>query len=325
MNTKALFAPLFASVLVLGLAGVAQADPVYYDLGAGGGVDGHTNRDGIVDPDQRTETFNELSVFANTTTTQFDTDGSGTLTSGDRFSDQGHLNVTGLVPGSAGDSEALNALNGYQMTAEWSGLTGVSSAPVAGSIPGTVVSGITYDAVGNTTFNFYVDDSNNGRTNFNYGATIAETDDVDATFNDGVLVLSVLIIGGQGTNTFNAAGQFLNGASVLIGQVTFALDDFWFLADGDRDFNELVGSLVKIAVAIDQNTNNASNTAGPCGDNNPATPCNPGDVLFVVDSDHDGSISFNLIPEPASLLMFGIGFLALGGISLVSRRGRTQA
>lgn len=325
MNTKALFAPLFAGALVLGLAGIAQADPVYYDLGAGGGVDGHTDRDGLVDPDQVTETFDQLSVFANTTTTQFDTDGSGTLTTGDRFSDQGHLNVTGLVPGGAGDSENLNNINGYQMTAEWTGLTGVSSAPVPGSIPGTVVSGITYDSVGNATFNFYVDDTNNGRTNFDYGATIAETDDVDATFNDGVLVLSVLIVGGTGTNTFDLAGNFISGSSVLIGEVTFALNDFWFFADGDLDFNTLVGNLVEIAVKIDQNTDNATNTPGPCGDGNVATPCNPGDVLFVVDSDHDGSINFTLVPEPASLLMFGLGFLALGGISLASRRGRTQA
>src|SRR3546814_8835324 len=81
------------------------------------------------------------------------------------------------------------------MTAEWSGLTGTSSALAPGSTPGTFVSGITYDAVGNATFNFYVDDSGNGRTNFDYGATVAETDDVDATFNDGALVLSVLIVG----------------------------------------------------------------------------------------------------------------------------------
>src|SRR3546814_18611606 len=88
------------------------------------------------------------------------------------------------------------------MTAEWSGLTGTSSALAPGSTPGTFVSGITYDAVGNATFNFYVDDSGNGRTNFDYGATVAETDDVDATFNDGALVLSVLIVGGSGTNPF---------------------------------------------------------------------------------------------------------------------------
>src|SRR3546814_4380232 len=78
MDTKALFAPLFAGAMVLGLAGVAQADPIYLDFSAGGGVDGHVDRDGATDPDQVTETFNQLGVFANTTTTQFDTDGSST-------------------------------------------------------------------------------------------------------------------------------------------------------------------------------------------------------------------------------------------------------
>src|SRR3546814_6753143 len=81
MDTKALFAPLFAGAMVLGLAGVAQADPIYLDFSAGGGVDGHVDRDGATDPDQVTETFNQLGVFANTTTTQFDTDRSEEHTS----------------------------------------------------------------------------------------------------------------------------------------------------------------------------------------------------------------------------------------------------
>src|SRR3546814_10833299 len=151
--------------MVLELAGGAQADPIDLDFSAGGGVDCHVDRDGATDPDQVSETFNQLGVFANTTTTQFDTDGSSTLTDGDRFSDNGHLNVTGLIPGGTGDNEALNQLNGWQMTVEWSGLTGTSSALAPGSTPGTFVSGITYDAVGNAPFNFYVDASGNGRTN----------------------------------------------------------------------------------------------------------------------------------------------------------------
>jgi hypothetical protein len=322
MNTKILTS-LFAGALMFALAGVAQADPIYMDFGAGGGVDGHVDQDGVGDTDQVTETFNQLGVFAQTTTTQFDTDGSGSLTSGDKFSDNGHLNVTGLIPGAAGDNEGLNTLQGYQMTAEWNGLTGTATA-LSDNGDGTSTGNITYDSVGNTTFNFYVDDRTGAlatRTNFNYGGDIGSDDDVDGTFTDGVLVLSVLITGGAGTNVFdNLTGAFLRGTSTLIGEVTFALEDFFFFADGDADLNDLLESLIQISVFIDQNTDNVQTAAGPCGDNNPATVCNPGDPLFIVDSDHDGSIDLVRIPEPASVLLFGLGFLALGGFTLVTRR-----
>ncbi|WP_193369789.1 PEP-CTERM sorting domain-containing protein [Pelagibius marinus] len=327
MNKKTLFAPLFVGAMVFGLAGVAHADAVYMDFSAGGGVDGHTDLDGIIDPDQITESFDQLGVFANTTTTQFDSDGDSMLSDGDAFSDSGHLNVTGFIPGGGGDTEGLNSLGGYQLTAEWTGLTGTSTALSPNpEDAGELIGNITYDAVGNTTFNFYVDFGVNGagRTNFDYGATIAETDDVDATFNDGTLVLSVLIVGGEGTNVFDAAtGDFLRGTSTLIGEVTFALADFWFFVDGDLDFNDLLGSLVEIAVFIDQNTDNVITTPSACF---LAGTCEEGDALFTVDSDHDGSIDFVLqVPEPASLLMFGVGFLALGAIGIAIRRQSPQA
>jgi hypothetical protein len=326
MNTKKLWAPLFAGALMFGMASVAKADPIYMDFGAGGGVDGHVDSAEDGDDDQRTETFNQLGVFANTTTTQFDTDGSGTLSEGDRFSDNGHLNVTGLIPGGDSDNEGLNAFQGYQLTAEWNGLKGTASA-LSDNGDGTSTGNIVYDSVGNTTFNFYVDDRTGAvgtRTNFNYGADIGSDDDVDTTFNDGVLVLSVLITGGAGSNIFdNATGAFLRGTSTLIGEVTFALEDFFFFADG-ADFNDLIASLIKISMFIDQNTDNVETVAGPCGDGDATTICNPGDPLFIVDSDHDGSIDFVRIPEPASVLLFGLGFLALGGITLAGRR-RQQA
>lgn len=316
MNTKALLAPLFAGALMIGVAGIAQADPVYMDLGADGGVDGHVSLFG--DADQVTESFDQLGVFADTTTTQFDTDGSGTLSDGDKFSDQGHLVVTGLIPGTGLDNEGINAT--YQITAEWAGLTGTATA-LTDNGDGTSTGNITYDAVGNTTFNFYVDSLDGGITGADFNG-VGETDDVDSTFNDGVLVLSVLITGGGGTNVFdNATGAFLRGASVLSGEVLFALEGFLLFADDNVDFFDLIASLVQISVSIDQNTDDAVATvAGPCGDGNPDTICNPGDTLFAVDSTHDGSIDFVRIPEPASVLLFGLGFLALGGISFATRR-----
>lgn len=319
MNKNTLFAPLFVGAMVFGFAGIAQADPIYLDFGAGGGVDGHVNLDGAADPDQITGTFEQLNGYAETTTTQFDTDGDSQLSDGDRFSDSGHLNVTGFSPAVGGDTEGLNSIAGYEMSAAWNGLTGTSTALSPNPAdPGEAIGNITYDAVGNTTFNFYVDFA--PRTNVDYGPTVASTDDDDASFTDGTLVLSVLIVGGEGTNVFDAAtGDFLRGSSVLLGEVTFALEDFWIFALGDQDFNDLLESLVEIRMTLDQNTDDVNTTPSACfvlGN------CAPGDPLFVVDSNHDGSIDFSIVqvPEPASLLMFGLGFLALGGIGLATRR-----
>jgi hypothetical protein len=323
MNKNTLFAPLFVGAMVFGLAGAAQADPIYLDFGAGGGVDGHVDQDGGGDPDQVTGTFNELAVYAETTTVQFDSDGDSQLSDGDAFSDSGHLNVTGFIPSVGGDAEGLNTLSGYEMSAAWTDLTGTSTALSPNPAdPTEVIGNITYDAVGNTTFNFYVDFGVDGinRTNVDYGTTVASTDNDDGSFTDGTLVLSVLIVGGEGTNVFDAAtGEFLRGSSVLIGEVTFALEDFWIFALGDQDFNDLLESLVQITVEIDQNTNDVITTPSACF---LAGTCEEGDALFVVDSNHDGSIKFSLVqvPEPASLLMFGLGFLALGGIGLATRR-----
>lgn len=329
MNMKSLIAPLIAGAFVLGAAGAAKADAMYYDMCAGnaacllaltGGVDNWADQDGV-EPDSgvadsTSEVFNQLAVHAETRTTQFDTDGSGGLSDGDKFSDFGHLNVTNIVPGGGGDNEGLNTIAGFQLTAAWSGLTGTASNLVPGSTPGTFTSNISYDAVGNTTFDFFVDDNSGPgtRTNFNYGASVSAADDNHASFVDGAAVLSVLIVGGFGTNTFDAAGNFLTGSSVLFGVVDEALAGFLAFEDGDRDFADLIGSLIKIKVTIDQNTDNVATL--PC----PGSPgCTPG-ALFVVDSDHDGSIEFVLVPEPASVLMFGLGFLALGGVTLVTRR-----
>ena len=329
MKIKGFIAPIFAGALVFGLGGVAQADEVYYDMCAGnaaclaaltGGVDGWADTDGDEGSgaNSTSELFEQFAVHAETRTTQFDTDGNGVLSDGDKFSDFGHLNITNIVPGGGGDNEGLNSISGFQMTAGWNGLTGTASHLVPGSTPGTLTSNIVYDTTGNATFDFYVDDRSGGpatRTNFNYGAANAVTGASDDTnFTDGVKVLSVQIVGGFGTNTFDALGNFLTGSSTLNGIVTFALDDFLFFANSGLDFADLVGSAIDINVFIDQNTANVHTI--PCP-GNPA--CQPG-AIFVVDSDHDGSIVFHVVPEPASVLMFGIGFMAVGCATLVARR-----
>jgi len=59
---------------------------------------------------------------------------------------------------------------------------------------------------------------------------------------------------------------------------------------------------LKLTSNIDANTDNVIQT--PVG----------GDVLFVVDSDHDGSVSFN-VPVPGTVGLLGLGLLGMGGFT----------
>ena len=86
---------LFASSLAVGQA---VAAPTYIDVSASSQTPGGAGT-GIVmggDVDTFTTIFEQMALFADTTTTQYDTDGSGTLTIGDRFIDSGHASVTDL-------------------------------------------------------------------------------------------------------------------------------------------------------------------------------------------------------------------------------------
>jgi hypothetical protein len=285
---------LLGSFLALG---VAHAEPFYMDVSGAGGAGFF-----FPDADTRTGTFNSVQVFANTTTVQNDTDGSGTLNAGDTFSDDGNANITSGLP--VGDMEGINLDNGAggtvgEITISWTNLTGTTTS-VNNNPDGTTTTVTDYDS--GTVFSFFFEEPGDA----DYGTSVGSADDTG--FTDGTLVLQITISDGTGANTFDTAtGEFLTGSSNLNGTITFALEDFWFFAAGDADWNDLLGLGIVLTAQVDQNTNNVETVPGNCS----PTPT-PGCELFSINSDHDGSIEFARIPEPGTLLLLGIALLGLG-------------
>lgn len=246
---------LFASSLTVGQV---IAAPTYIDVSASSQTPGGGGT-GILmggDADTFTSVFSQLGLFADTTTTQYDTDGSGTLTIGDKFSDDGHAAVTDLLP-PLGDDEGIGVLS--ELTVAWTGLTGVATSTLTPVGP-ELVQTIAYDT-NNTTFSFYFHGDAGGPLggpNSDFG-TIGAADNTG--FTDGEKVLEIAIKGGTGTNKFDLGGDFLTGSSVLQGEVVFALDDFWWFDNGDgvpgagdKGFSDLLGLAIPITLRsnIDQ-------------------------------------------------------------------------
>jgi len=299
---------LFASSLAVGQA---VAAPTYIDVSASSQSPGGAGT-GILlggDADTFTSIFEQMALFADTTTTQYDTDGSGTLTIGDKFIDTGHAAITDLLP-PIGDDEGIGVIS--ELTIAWTGLTGSTTSPLT-PVGSELVQTVAYDTT-NTTFSFYFHgdtDGPDGAANSDFGS-IGSGDNTG--FEDGQKVLEIAIKGGTGTNKFDLGGEFLTGSSVLQGEVIFALDDFWWFDNGDgivsandKDFNELLGLTLPITLKsnIDQNTDDTlldTSGAGSPG------PQGFGDELFKVHSTHDGSVDFS-IPEPGTLALLGLGLV----------------
>lgn len=293
------------------LSSQAMADPIYIDVSAAT-TQAPGNAGTATDANTFTSVFEQMQLFAQTTTIQYDTTlGGGPLAGvGDRFIDSGTAMVTDLLP-PLGDDEGISVIS--ELSVAWVDLTGFTTSPLTPiGVAGDVVQTIAYDPGAVLNFYFHGDAT---AGNADFGPHVGVADNVG--FEDGEKVLEITVTGGSGTNTFDAGGNFLSGSSILNGEITFALDEFWWFdggdgipgTAGDSNFTDLLGLAIPVLLKaeIDQNTDAVETDFSVAG--NPG-PAGFGDALFAVHSSHDGSIDIS-IPGPQTLLLFMMGMMMM--------------
>lgn len=289
---------LAASVAAALAAGAAQAEQVTIDVSAAPGGNG-------IGASDVTDLFTQMQFYAETTTTQFDDDGTAGLSVGDSFSDNGNATIQSLLPpGSYGAGIGVPLGGGVtwsELTVTWTGLTG----ELVGSSPNGF-GGLTFDQLyTGGTFNFYFEQPGNA----DFGLTVGSGDDTGMT--DGTLVMTLTLnpdVDSTGVLVFDDSGNFLSGSSAINTTVTYALPGFWFM-NGTDDFADLLLNQQIILSFIDQNT-----------DDIVQTPCVAG-CLFTIDSNHDGSIVFGRpVPVPGTVGLLGGALLALGAANLRKKK-----
>lgn len=279
----------FATFLV---CGTANAVPIYWDLeGTGFSATGGTVVGSIVNYplDMTTSGYSQItqSLTGGTDDTILD--------EGDTFSEFGAVTV---LSANTSSTEKAILFDGGNSTAYvvFSGLTGSIYNYNDGGTPTSDASGITDD-----TFQFTFDPGV-GSIDF----YLETDDDLDPTTNATHLA-SLTLLEGEGYSPFDVGGTFPEGDISLSAGFTWVKDDFWFLEQGltDIDFNDFMDTYGIPSIFATSFNLGATLQSDPQDVN--------GDILISVTN--EGSFIFSAVPEPTTMVLFGIGLLGFASIS----------
>jgi len=235
----------------------------------------------IADPTPgRTEAFDQMAVYTQTTSTDY-LDGT--------FKDQGSMNVTAFLVPPVDDDEGIN--RNWSIYGTWDDLQGTYVTTPVEVSPGVFQNVNTYTYTSGT-MNIYASSG----TPYNYGTKVYSD---DSGFNSGTELIGTLsLVDGSGDLNLTT----LSGSVLLNWEFTSMTDDFWLNEYGQDLFDF---PFPKMAI-LDANTHNVTTDFDQDGN-------------MLVYSNHNGSIDIT-VPEPASMVLFGSGLFGLVGAGIRKRK-----